>query len=302
VHQFFTHPHRPFGPVHSGGTPKPPASGRIGLRYAYVGLLLALLLASARVPATESPPPALARLLAMGLKVEGHFDAPGQMTGYVMRARESGRADVVYVSSDGRYLFIGNILDETGQDLTQSHVEDHVLGPELDALWQQLESARWVTEGATKPTRIIYSFTDANCGYCHLLSRVTRHYHGAGLQVRHLMVDVIKASSTGKAAAILQAKDPSQALADNETRFREGGIAPAAQIQDETRKTLTQNRKMMDRLGISGTPAILYRDATGKVRLQRGMTDLDTLARVIGLPQQPINDPELARFKTMPTG
>ncbi|MGB5235506.1 MAG: hypothetical protein WBN85_10080, partial [Candidatus Macondimonas sp.] len=100
-----------------------------------------------------------------------------------------------------------------------------------------------------------------------------------------------------KAAAILQAKEPAKALADNETRFREGGIAPAAQIQDETRKTLTQNRKMMDRLGVSGTPAILYRDATGKVRLQRGMTDLDTLARVIGLPQQPIDDPELARFK-----
>lgn len=282
--------------------PKPPASGRIRLWSSCIGIVLTLLLTSPAVPAAEASPPALARLLAMGLKVESSFDAPGQMKGYVMRARESGRADVVYVSADGRYLFIGNILDEAGQDLTQAHVEDHVLGPELETLWQQLESTRWVAEGAAKPTRIIYSFTDANCGYCHLLSRVTRHYHDAGLQVRHLMVDVIKASSTGKAAAILQAKEPAKALADNETRFREGGIAPAAQIQDETRKTLTQNRKMMDRLGVSGTPAILYRDATGKVRLQRGMTDLDTLARVIGLPQQPIDDPELARFKAPSAG
>ncbi|HBG51496.1 MAG TPA: hypothetical protein DDW89_06755, partial [Gammaproteobacteria bacterium] len=60
---------------------------------------------------------------------------------------------------------------------------------------------------------------------------------------------------------------------------------------DDTRKALSRHRKMMDRLGVSGTPAILYRDANGKVRLQRGMTDLDTLARIIGLPAQAIDDP-----------
>ncbi|GMV68920.1 MAG: hypothetical protein AMXMBFR76_13590 [Pseudomonadota bacterium] len=252
--------------------------------------------------ADEPAPPALDRLTAMGLRVEGRFEAPAQMTGYVLRARESRRSDVVYVSPDGRYLFIGNILDESGRDLTQTHVEDHVLGPELQTLWNELESARWVAEGAAKPTRIIYSFTDPNCGYCHLLWRVTRHYHEAGLQVRHLLVDVIKASSTGKAATILQAKEPAEALADNEARFRAGGVAVAEKIQDETRKTLTRHRQMMDRLGVSGTPAMLYKDAEGKIRLQRGMTDLDTLTQVIGLPPRPIDDPELARFKSAPAG
>ncbi|MGB5235301.1 MAG: disulfide isomerase DsbC N-terminal domain-containing protein, partial [Candidatus Macondimonas sp.] len=92
--------------------PKPPASGRIRLWPLCIGIALTLTLASTNVPAAEAPPPALARLLAMGLTVESSFEAPGQMKGYVMRARESGRADVVYVSADGRYLFIGNILDE----------------------------------------------------------------------------------------------------------------------------------------------------------------------------------------------
>lgn len=286
--------------IHSGGTPKVAASNlRARVR---IGVAAALLGLAGGVAAAEPVPPVLARLLEMGLQVEGRFEAPAQMTGYVLRARESGRADVVYVSADGRHLFIGNILDETGQDLTQLHVEDHVLGPELDALWKEIESARWVAEGAAKPTRVIYSFTDPNCGYCHLLWRVTRRYHDAGLQVRHLMVDVIKASSTGKAAAILQSKDPAQSLAENERRFREGGIAVAATIQDDTRKALSRHRKMMDRLGVSGTPAILYRDANGKVRLQRGMTDLDTLARIIGLPAQAIDDPDLARFRLTPKG
>jgi len=260
------------------------------------------LLAAGPAPAAENTPPALARLMAMGLQVEGRFEAPAQMTGYVLRARESRRSDVVYVSQDGRYLFIGNILDTAGRDLTQAHVEDHVLGPELQTLWNELESARWVAEGAAKPTRIVYSFTDPNCGYCHLLWRVTRHYHEAGLQVRHLLVDVIKASSTGKAATILQARDPAQALADNEARFRSGGVAVADKIQEDTRKTLTRHRQMMDRLGVAGTPAVLYRDADGKVRLQRGMTDLDTLTQVIGLPPQTIDDPELARFRSAPAG
>ena len=75
--------------------PKPPASKRIRLWPSCIGIALTLILASPAVPAAEAPPPALARLLAMGLKVEGSFEAPGQMTGYVMRARESGRADVV---------------------------------------------------------------------------------------------------------------------------------------------------------------------------------------------------------------
>ncbi len=102
--------------------------------------------------------------------------------------------------------------------------------------------------------------------------------------------------------AVLQAREPAKALADNEARFRAGGVAVAEKIQDETRKTLTSHRQMMDRLGVSGTPAMLYKDAEGKIRLQRGMTDLDTLTQVIGLPPRPIDDPELARFKSAPAG
>src|SRR3546814_4908862 len=59
----------------------PPASKRIRLWPSCIGIALTLILASPAVPAAEAPPPALARLLAMGLKVEGSFEAPGQMTG-----------------------------------------------------------------------------------------------------------------------------------------------------------------------------------------------------------------------------
>jgi len=171
---------------------------------------------------------------------------------------------------------------------------------ELPALFAALEKAGAVVEGAASPGHILYVFFDANCWYCHLTWKALQPYEKAGLQVRWVPVAYQKDSSTGRAAAIMQAKDRAAALRENETRYRaqsyDGGIAPA-RASKAFLAQLDANFELMDRFGLSGTPGLAWKDAGGKVRTLLGMPRLSRLPAITGLPEQKIGDPELAEFR-----
>jgi thiol:disulfide interchange protein DsbG len=171
---------------------------------------------------------------------------------------------------------------------------------ELPALFAALEKAGAVVEGAASPGRVLYVFFDANCWYCHLTWKALQPYEKAGLQVRWVPVAYQKDSSTGRAAAIMQAKDRAAALRENETRYRaqsyDGGIAPA-EASKAFLAQLDANFELMDRFGLSGTPGLAWKDAGGRVRTLLGMPRLSRLPAITGLPKQKISDPELAEFR-----
>ena len=171
---------------------------------------------------------------------------------------------------------------------------------ELPALFAALEKTDAVTEGATSPKRILYVFFDANCWYCHLTWKALQVYEKAGLQVRWVPVAYQKESSTTKAAAIMQAKDRTAALRENETGYRaesyDGGIAPMkASMALEAQ--LEANFELMVRFGVSGTPGLAWKDEKGRVRVRTGMPRLAQLPAITGLPAQKIDDPELKEFR-----
>lgn len=151
--------------------------------------------------------------------------------------------------------------------------------PPGDSPWQRLERATFVRQGAQHPEHLIYVITDANCPYCHDLWLSLQRHYTRGVQVRYLMVGVIASDSPGKAAAILEAPDPSRALDQNERQWARlpddlgGGIPPLRRPKPETLAALRTNEQLMHELGARGTPALVYRSADHAVHVVQGGAD-----------------------------
>ena len=261
---------------------------------------LAALMSSA-FAATQPVPKVLETPVQQGMKIITSFPAVDHMQGWVLQ--QGDKPFVAYTSVDGKHLFVGGLIDETGKNLTQEYAEKFIPKPDYTALFSKLDQSAYFIEGAkgkaVKST--IYAFLDPNCIFCHLAWKAFLPYEKAGLQVRWVPVGFLKADSAGKAAALLEAKDPAAAMAQNENEFVEatesGGIPAVATVSAGMAKKLAANAQLMNAFGLSGTPAIVYKDKGGKVVVKPGMPRLSELPGVTGIPEQPETDPALARFK-----
>ena len=168
-------------------------------------------------------------------------------------------------------------------------------------LFAQLEKADAVVEGARDSRHLLYVFFDANCYYCHLTWKALQPYEAVGLQVRWVPVAYQQASSVGRAAAIMESSDRVAALRRNETGYDrahfDGAIAPLAKVTPARKQSLDANTKLMRAFGAPGTPALVWRDASGNVQFRAGVPRLSELPALTGLPAQPNDDPELAQFR-----
>lgn len=143
--------------------------------------------------------------------------------------------------------------------------------PLSPAAWGMLQQSSWIAEGGASPRHVIYLLVDPNCPYCHDLWLRLEPRLKEGTQVRVILLAIISPTSLGKAAAILQSRDPGRAWRENESRWRavggdvnSGGIAPAAAITPQTQTELDKNQDLITRLPFAGTPALFYRDPSGR--------------------------------------
>lgn len=227
-------------------------------------------------------PAAVKALEEQGLTIMQEFEVNGDLRAYVGVA--SDRPVAVYVLPDGNAI-VGTRLNADGEPIDVAALQELVAKPMGDQAWAELESATWVLDGKADAPRIVYTFTDANCPYCHLFWKAARPWVDAGkVQLRHLLVGVIKEDSPAKAAAILGASDPSSALRENEDKFDQGGIAPAGKIPDDVRGTLRDNQLLMLSLGFAGTPGIVVRNSDGLIQKYRGMPQQSALVEIMGSP------------------
>ena len=140
-------------------------------------------------------------------------------------------------------------------------------------LWQRLGQAAWVQEGASHPQHLFYVVTDANCPYCNELWQKLQPFYGQGLRVRYVMVGILSDSSPGKAAAILEARDPATVLDRDEAGYGKlpddlgGGIRPLAHPKPATLAALKSDERLMRDLGGQGTPMLIYRDSKGELHV-----------------------------------
>ncbi|HLR86486.1 MAG TPA: thiol:disulfide interchange protein DsbG [Wenzhouxiangella sp.] len=257
---------------------------------------LSFLLMSAFYAHADSRPAALESLEARGLIIEKEFEAPDGLVGYAGQA--NGQPVILYAVPGGDTIIAGQMIDATGNNLTEEHAAVHVPGPDLDAVWDDLEQADWVLDGDEDAERVVYVFTDPNCPYCNAFWRAARPYVGEQAQLRHIMVGVIRPDSTNKSAAIMAADDPSAALLQHESSHADGGIAPLNPLPADLEERIESNNRLMNATGAHATPTIMFRDEQGKVRQLVGMQALDIIAeQVFQQPEQAPDDEDLKRYQ-----
>ena len=243
-------------------------------------LLTLLGIMSLSAQAKDWPAPIKA-LEAQGIAVIGTFDAPGGLSGYAGMIEQQPLA--IYLTADGKQAIIGTMIDAKGNNLSQKPLEKLVSKPMTDKAWKQLESSTWIADGSKTAPRIVYTFTDPNCPYCNKFWNDARPWVNAGkVQLRHVIVAILTPTSSGKAAALLSAKDPQAALTQHEQQHAKGGVKALSPVPEKIRMQLDANQKLMQQLGSAATPTIFYKDTSGNLQKLQGAPSAEMLTKIMG--------------------
>jgi thiol:disulfide interchange protein DsbG len=235
---------------------------------------------TALAQADELPAPIKA-LEAKGATIKGSFDAPGGLKGYAAEYQKQGMA--LYLTPDGKHVLAGNLFNEKGEDLSDAPLQKLVYEPMTKELWNQMENSTWIADGAKTAPKVIYLFSDANCPYCNMFWEQARPWVKAGkVQLRHIMVGVIREDSAAKAATLLADANPETALQKHEQAGKSSTLKAMDKIPADIQAKLDANMKLMDDMGLSATPSIFYKDANGHLQQQQGAPRPEVLAKMMG--------------------
>ena len=277
--------------------------GWVGSLVGIVGLASCSLLAADALAGgvgAKAYPPVVQAAVHAGMTVVRKFPAVSGLTGWVLS--RGGRYTLAFTTPDGQSMMMGDLMDQSGRNLTAVYGERYVPKPDYAALFGTLGTTGYITEGPLKHAKsTLYVFFDPNCIYCHLTWKALQPYEKAGLQVRWVPVAFLKPDSAGKAAAILQARNQEAAFRENELRFNtvteEGGVKPLSEPAAASLARIRDNGQLMEHFGSNGTPTLVWRTRAGAVKVLFGLPKLADLPAITGLPKQRVDDPELARFR-----
>lgn len=259
-------------------------------------LATAALCASALMARAEPLPPALRALQQQGVTIVGPFPSKTGLKAYAAMA--GGQPAALYVTPNGAVI-AGTALDASAQDLDGAALDAAVRKPLGESAWKALESSRWIADGKADAPRIVYVFTDPNCPFCAKLWQDARPWVDSGkVQLRHVIVGILTPTSTGKAAALLSARDPSAALQAYESAHApatasaiaagarpkplpDTALKPLTTIAPDIAAQLDANAKLMTSLGMQATPGVVWRDASGAIHKRTGAPD-SVLTEILG--------------------
>ncbi|WP_038900846.1 thiol:disulfide interchange protein DsbG [Dickeya dadantii] len=244
-------------------------------------LLLSALFAAASAQAGLPIPPAVKHIEKQGVKIIKSFPAPDGMQGWL--GEYQNRGITIYVTPDGKHAISGYLYDEAGNNLSEPVIEKNLYLPAGREMWKKLERAPWIAEGKADAPRTIVVFADPFCPYCKQFWAMTKPWVESGkVQIRTLLVGIIRPDSGRYAAAILSAKDPARAWHDFE--LSNGKTVPP--FPDATPanvvKKLQYNQQLLDELGANVTPAIYYMNADNALQQVVGLPDEKQLADMMG--------------------
>lgn len=189
----------------------------------------------------------------------------------------------IYVTPDGKHAISGYMYNEKGENLSNTLIEKEIYAPAGREMWQRMEKASWILDGKKDAPVIVYVFADPFCPYCKQFWQQARPWVDSGkVQLRTLLVGVIKPESPATAAAILASKDPAKTWHDYEASggkltLKMPETPPSGQL-----KVLNINQKLMDDLGANVTPAIYYMSKDNTLQQAVGLPDKEKLDIIMG--------------------
>lgn len=243
-------------------------------RFPIVALAALALIAAA--PTRAETPQALADVLA---RISP--DAPPTS---VQPAAVEGLYEVIfgstvyYFSADGKHMLGGPLVDVASRrNLSAAaleKVEREQFQPKRVAYLNELRDADAIVFPASDAKYRVTVFTDIDCGYCRELHRHIDQYNAAGITVRYVAFP-----RAGEGSASFKKAENVWCAAD-----RKAALTAAKAGKDNPEKVcenpVAAQFKAGEKLGVSGTPAILLDDG----RLLPGYLPPDDLLRVLEKP------------------
>jgi thiol:disulfide interchange protein DsbC len=189
----------------------------------------------------------------------------------------------VYLTADGRYAFVGSLLDlETGSNLTEAGKGRD----RLAALSTFPDTDRVIFPAQGEERARLTVFTDTSCGYCRKLHREVPRLQGEGVTVTY--VPFPRSGPSGPAYETMRrvwcspdragAMDIAKGVADGALAGGDCGEADA----------VAAGYELGLEVGVNGTPAIVLPDG----RLQPGYLPADRLLGALGLDVQQASLPK----------
>ena len=176
-----------------------------------------------------------------------------------------------------------SISNEKGENLSNTLIEKEIYAPAGREMWQRMEQSHWLLDGKKDAPVIVYVFADPFCPYCKQFWQQARPWVDSGkVQLRTLLVGVIKPESPATAAAILASKDPAKTWQEYEASGGKLKLNVPANVSTEQMKVLSDNEKLMDDLGANVTPAIYYMSKENTLQQAVGFPDQKTLNIIMG--------------------
>lgn len=202
-------------------------------------------------PAAAKPDPraAIANKIE-GLQVEDVRISP--VTGIYEITRDS---NVSYVSSDGRYAIVGDMIDlDSDANLSENRrrsIRSRII--------ETIPESEMVVFSPKDPKYTITVFTDIDCGYCRKLHSQIAEYNRLGIRVRYLFFPRSgpDTESWHKAEAVWCSSNRNDAM----TRAKNGENLPEKKCGAE--RIVARDYDLGQKIGVDGTPAIFL--STGEL-------------------------------------
>ncbi len=163
---------------------------------------------------------------------------------------------VVYVSDDGRYLFLpgsgGALFDAS----TRKNLSEGALAGMRKELLQTIPASERIVFAPPNPKYTVAVFTDVECGYCRKLHGEIAEYNKQGIAIEYLAFPRMGIGSDDykKMVSVWCAADRKAAL----TAAKSDGRL----VSKDCKNTVTMQYDVGQRAGLTGTPMILTEDGT----------------------------------------
>jgi thiol:disulfide interchange protein DsbC len=181
------------------------------------------------------------------------------------------QGQLVYVSADGRYLLQGSLFDiATKTDLTEASRAVQ----RRNAL-KTLGGDKRIAYAPESPKHTVTVFTDIDCGYCRRMHQQMAEYNKLGIAIEYLFFPRagLGSESFDKAVSVWCASDRAVAL----TEAKSGKELD----KKECRNPIEEEYALGNKIGVSGTPAVITADGTqvgGYLPPEQLLQRLDQLA------------------------
>lgn len=253
-----------------------------------LSLFTSFALASSHTLSTDHAKLIINKLVGSDAEIARTFPGHENLLGFVMQPKKGGREIIMYADKEGRYIIVGALISKEGINLTSQDTYTYILKPLYKKAYRSAKNTHWFLQGKSNAPHTVFIIAEPNCSICHQLYKQIKPMIEKGeLSVRWILVSFIKPSSLGKAAAILQSKDPAKAFDRDEagfnTKTEAGGIPVVHKVKYETRKRLQKNLDFMQEYGFQGTPVMILKDKSGNTKVIPGLINPDELKKEIGI-------------------